>query len=101
MNTHLHKLARTATAVRAKMALSEDSVAVLACRHGVIETTARKWKALSTTHNRSHTLQKQKTTLSPAIEFVAVKFCHTLLPPMAYLFAITESFCALPFRARG
>ena len=44
MNTRLHKLARTTPAIRAEMALSADSVAVLACRHGVSESTARKWK---------------------------------------------------------
>ena len=42
MNTRLHKLARTTPAVRAEMALSADSVAVLACRHGVSEATARR-----------------------------------------------------------
>ena len=71
MNIRLHKLARTTPAVRAEMALSADSVAVLTCRHGVSESTARKCKGRSSPHDCSHTAHKLQTTLSPAQEIVA------------------------------
>jgi transposase-like protein len=73
MNTRLHKLARTTPAVRAEMAASTDSVAVLACRHGVSEATARKWKERTSPHDRSHTAHKLQTTLSPAQEMDEVQ----------------------------
>ena len=92
MNTRLHKLARTTPAVRAEMALSADSAAVLACRHGVSEATARKWKSRSSPHDRSHTAHKLQTTLSPAQEFVAVELRRTLLLPLDDLLAITREF---------
>ena len=92
MNTRLHKLARTTPAVRAEMAASADSVAVLACRHGVSEATARKWKGRSTPHDRSHTAHKLQTTMTPAQEFVAVELRRTLLLPLDDLLAITREF---------
>lgn len=92
MNTRLHKLARTTPAVRAEMALSADSVAVLACRHGVSESTARKWKGRSSPHDRSHTAHKLQTTLSPAQEIVAVELRRTLLLPLDDLLAVTREF---------
>ena len=92
MNTRLHKLARTTPAVRAEMALSADSVAVLACRHGVSESTARKWKRRSSSHDRSHTAHKLQTTLSPAQEIVAVELRRTLLLPLDDLLAVTREF---------
>ena len=92
MNTRLHKLARTTPAVRAEMALSADSVAVLACRHGVSESTARKWKGRSSPHDRSHTAHKLQTTLSPAQELVAVELRRMLLLPLDDLLAVTREF---------
>ena len=92
MNTRLHKLARTTPAVRAEMALSADSVAVLACRHGVSESTARKCKGRSSPHDRSHTAHKLQTTLSPAQEIVAVELRRTLLLPLDDLLAVTREF---------
>ena len=67
MYTRLHKLARTAPAVRVEMALSADSVAVLACRHAVSEATARKWKSRSSSQDRSHIAHKLPTTLAAVV----------------------------------
>ena len=55
MDTRPHKLARTTPAVRAEIAADTDSVAVLACRYGVSEATARKWQERSSSHDRSYT----------------------------------------------
>ena len=92
MNTRLHKLARTTPAVRAEMAASSDSVAVLACRHGVSQSTARKWQGRSTPFDRSHTAHKLQTTLTPAQEFVAVELRRTLLLPLDDLLNVTREF---------
>ena len=92
MNTRLHKLARTTPAVRAEMASSTDSVAVLACRHGVSESTARKWKGRSSPHDRSHTAHNLQTTLSPAQELVAVELRCMLLLPLDDLLSVTREF---------
>ena len=92
MNTRLHKLARTTPAVRAEMAASSDSVAVLAGRHGVSEATARKWKSRSTPFDLPHTAHKLQTTLTPAQEFVAVELRRTLLLPLDDLLNVTREF---------
>ena len=40
----LHKNARTTPAIRAEIAASSESVAVLAARYGVSEGTIRRWR---------------------------------------------------------
>ena len=92
MNTRLHKLARTTPAVRTEMAASTDSVATLACRHGVSQATARKWKNRSTPFDLSHTAHKLQTTLSPAQELVVVELRRTLLLPLDDLLRVTREF---------
>ena len=92
MNTRLHKLARTTPAVRAEMAARSDSVAVLACRHGVSQGTARKWQGRSTPYDLSHTAHKLQTTLTPAQEFVVVELRRMVLLPLHDLLAITREF---------
>ena len=92
MNTRLHKLARTTPAVRTEMAASLDSVAVLACRHGVSQATARKWKGRTSPHDLSHTAHKLQTTLSPAQELVVVELRRTLLLPLDDLLHVTREF---------
>ena len=92
MNTRLHKLARTTPAVRSEMAASLDSVATLACRHGVSQATARKWKSRTSPHDLSHTAHKLQTTLSPAQELVVVELRRTLLLPLDDLLRVTREF---------
>ena len=74
------------------MAASLDSVAVLACRHGVSEATARKWKSRSAPFDLPHTAHKLQTTLTPAQEFVAVELRRTLLLPLDDLLNVTREF---------
>jgi len=68
----LHKQARTTPAVRAEIAASTESVAVLARRHGVTPPTVYKWKSRDTVQDRSHTAHRLQTTLSPAQERIVV-----------------------------
>ena len=61
----LHKNARTTPAVRAEIAASGESTAVLAARHGVTEQTIYKWKKRDVFTDRSHTAHRLQTTLTP------------------------------------
>ena len=101
MNTRLHKLARTTPAVRAQMAASPDSVAVLARRHGVSEATARKWKTRTSPQDRSHTAHRLQTTLSSAQERVVVALRRLLLLPLDDLLAVTRAFMCLAVSRSG
>jgi hypothetical protein len=92
MNTRLHKLASTTPAVRTEIAASTDSVAVLACRYGVSQATARKWKSRSTPYDLSHTAHKLQTTLTPEQALVAVELRRTLLLPLDDLPNVAREF---------
>ena len=52
----LHKNARTTPAIRAEMAASSESAAVLARRFNVTEQTSAKWKKRTSVEDRSHTV---------------------------------------------
>ena len=62
----LHKRARTTPAVCAKIAASQEPVAVLAQHYNVTEATIRKWRARDDFHDRPHTAHRLQTTLTPA-----------------------------------
>ena len=68
----LHKNARTTPAIRAEMAASSESAAVLAKRHGVTEQTSAKWKKRTNFADGSHTAHRLQTQLTPAQETVVV-----------------------------
>ena len=55
MIVKLHKNARTTPAIRAQLAASNESVAVLAKRFNLAPNTVRKWQARTDFNDRSHT----------------------------------------------
>ena len=88
----LHKNARTTPAVRAEIAASSETAAVLAARYGITEQTVYKWKKRTVFHDRSHTAHRLQTRLSPAQEAVVVELRKTLLLPLDDLLAVTHEF---------
>lgn len=71
MQISLHKYARTTPArttpaVRAEIAASNDTAAVLAKRYGITEQTVYKWKKRQSVADLSHTAHRLQTQLSPA-----------------------------------
>ena len=54
MKTRLHANATTTPKIRAQIQASCEPVAVLARRHGVSETTIRRWRSRTDTQDRSH-----------------------------------------------
>ncbi|MDR2429630.1 MAG: IS481 family transposase, partial [Puniceicoccales bacterium] len=82
MNIALHKNARTTPAIRAEIAASKDSVAVLAARYGVGQRTIRRWRSREVFTDASHTAHRLQTTLTPAQEAVAVELRKCLLLPL-------------------
>ena len=88
----LHKNARTTPAVRAEIAASSESAAVLARRFGVSEATVYKWKQRECFTDRSHTAQRLQTTLNRGQEIVVVQLRKTLLLPLDDLLAVTREF---------
>ena len=88
----LHKNARTTPAIRAEIAASTESAAVLAQRFGLTQATVYKWKNRNSVHDRSHTAHRLQTTLSTAQEAVVVHLRQTLLLPLDDLLAVTREF---------
>jgi transposase-like protein len=88
----LHKQARTTPAVRAEIAASTESAAVLARRHGVTPPTIYKWKSRDTVQDRSHTAHKLQTTLTPAQERIVMELRKMLFLPLDDLLAVTREF---------
>jgi transposase InsO family protein len=88
----LHKNARTTPAVRAEIAASSDTAAVLAQRYGITEQTVYKWKKRSVFGDRSHTAHRLQTVLTPAQEAIVVELRRTLLLPLDDLLAVTREF---------
>lgn len=96
----LHKNARTTPTIRAEMAQSPDSVATLARRYSVSESTARKWKSRETFTDASHTPHRLQTTLTAAQEAIVVELRKMLLLPLDDLLAVTREFiCAQATRS--
>jgi transposase InsO family protein len=88
----LHKNARTTPAIRAEMAASTESAAVLARRFNVTEQTSAKWKKRTSFEDRSHTAHHLQTQLTSAQETVVVALRRTLLLPLDDLLAVTKEF---------
>lgn len=96
----LHKNARTTPAIRAEIATSSASAAILAQRFGVTEATVYKWKKRTSFQDCSHTAHRLQTTLTPAQERVVVELRRTLLLPLDDLLAVTREFiCAKATRS--
>lgn len=92
MPMSLHKNARTTLAIRAEIAASNETAAVLAQRYGITEQTVYKWKKRTSFHDRSHTAHRLQTQLTPVQERVVVQLRLTLLLPLDDLLAVTHEF---------
>ena len=101
MHIALHKNARTTPAVRAEIAASSDTAAVLAQRYGITEQTVYKWKRRQSFQDRSHTAHRLQTQLTPAQEAVVVQLRRTLLLPLDDLLAVTRDSSVKASRAQG
>ena len=88
----LHKNATTTPAIRRKISLSKEPVAVLAARYAVSEDTVRRWRGRDSFEDRSHTAHQLQTTLTRAQEIVVVELRRMLLLPLDDLLAITREF---------
>jgi len=88
----LHKQARTTPAIRAEIAASADSVAVLARRYNISEATVRKWRSRTTFEDRSHTAHHLQTTLNDGQEAVVVALRRSLLLSLDDLLAVVREF---------
>ena len=88
----LHKNARTTPAIRAEIAASSESVAVLAARYGVSEGTIRRWRDRKVFTDASHTAHRLQTTLTPAQERIVVELRKLLLLPLDDLLAVCREF---------
>jgi transposase-like protein len=92
MQIRLHKNARTTPAVRQEIRDSELSERVLAKKHGISRTTARKWKRRHSVEDASHRPHTLHTTLTPAQEAIVVYLRQSLLLPLDDLLAVTREF---------
>jgi transposase len=97
MGQVLHGSATTTEAIRRAIQRSEESVRVLARRHGISPTTVQKWRKRQTTADaRMGPQQVRSTTLTPEQEAIVVA-CrrHTLLPLDDCLYALQPSIPSL------
>ena len=92
MIVKLHKNARTTPAIRAQLAASNESVAVLAKRFNLAPNTVRKWQARTDFNDRSHTAHNLQTTLSSAQEHIVIYLRKHLLLPLDDLLSVTREF---------
>jgi transposase InsO family protein len=92
MRIRLHKNARTTPAVRREIRDSELSERVLAKKHGIARTTARKWKGRDSVEDASHRPHTLHTTLTPAQEAIVVYLRQSLFLPLDDLLAVTREF---------
>ena len=92
MIVKLHKNARTTPAIRAQLAASNESVAVLAKRFNLAPNTVRKWQARTDFNDRSHTAHNLQTTLNSAQEHIVVYLRKKLLLPLDDLLNVTREF---------
>jgi hypothetical protein len=66
MLIHLHKQTTTPPKVRAAIQAGDEPASTLVERFGTTEQTVYKWKHRDSVHDRSHTLHRLQTTLTPA-----------------------------------
>ena len=78
--------------MRAEIAASNETAAVLAKRYGITEQTVYKWKHRKSVADLSHTAHRLQTQLSPAQEVVVVHLRRSLLLPLDDLLAVTREF---------
>ena len=90
MGQVLHGSATTTEAVRRAIQHSQESLRVLARRHGINQKTVRKWKSRSSVADlRTGPKEPRSTVLSLEDEAVVVAFRrHTLLPLDDCLYAL-------------
>jgi transposase-like protein len=82
MQLRLHANAATTPKTRAYIQRSAQSVAQLARELGLNETTVRRWKARTTTADRSHTPKKLAISLSAIEERIVVELRTLLALPL-------------------
>ena len=90
--SQVHPCARTTPRIRGEIKASSASVAVLAERYNITQTTARKWTRRDDLQDRSHRAHTLNTTLTPAQEALAVELRRTCLLPLDDLLAVTREF---------
>lgn len=73
MNIRLHKNATTTPAIRKAIQESPDSIAELALRYHLHETTVRRWKKRTTQYDRSHRPHILPTKLTAAEELLVIQ----------------------------
>src|ERR671938_123763 len=97
MGQVLHGSARTTEAVRRAIQHSQESLRVLARRHGINPKTVAKWRArASVADQRTGPKDPRSTVLSPEDEAIIVAFRrHTLLPLDDCLYALQPTIPAL------
>jgi len=90
MGQVLHRSATTTAAIRRAIQLSQESLRVLAWRHGTNPKTVAKWRRRdSTAHRRTGPTLPRSTVLSVEQEAIIVAFRkHTLLPLDDCLYAL-------------
>lgn len=93
MGQILHGSARTTAAVRRAIQDSQESLKVLAARHGINEKTVAKWHKRDFVHDdRMGPKQVRSTVLRPEEEAVIVTFRrYTLLPLDDCLYALQQT----------
>ena len=97
MGQVLHGSARTTEAVRRAIQHSQESLRVLARRHGINPKTVAKWRArASVADQRTGPKDPRSTVLSPEDEAIIVAFRrHTLLPLDDCLYALQPTIPSL------
>jgi transposase-like protein len=90
MGQVLHRSATTTEAIRRAIQHSQESMRVLARRHGINQKTVAKWKRReSTADRRTGPTVPRSTVLSVEQEAIIVAFRkHTLLPLDDCLYAL-------------
>ena len=78
--------------MRAEIAVSNETAAVLAKRYGITKQTVNNWKHRKSVADLSHTSHRLQTQLSPAQEVVVVHLRSSLLLPLDDLLAVTREF---------
>ena len=79
--SQVHPCARTTPRTRAEINASPAGATALACRYNITVATARKWKELEDSQDRSHRPHTLNTTLTPAQELLVVELRRMVLLP--------------------
>ena len=79
MLVRLHSQATTTPKIRAAIQTCDDPAWMVSEGYGISEQIVLKWRHRGSVEDRSYTLHRLQTTLSPAQESVAVALRKTLL----------------------